>query len=130
MGVTVGVVVVPAVGAVVGFGVVVAFAFTVGFSVTAGVVVGVGSKVVATIGVGLINITRIAPSSGTGETTFFPETRTPIIITTKTITPIMMVRAAIVFLRSSIDITISHHGNVKRTYLISSFFHAAKVQVG
>lgn len=86
------------------FGVGVAFTAAVGCALTAafGVTVGLGSGVAVTMGVGVIKMTRIAPSSGTGDTVFFPETRTPITITTRTMTPAIIVSAAMVFRRSSI----------------------------
>ena len=102
-GVVVGCGVLVADGAVVAVGLGVDVIFIVGLGVglvvLAGVTVSVGTTAAA---VGLINITRIAPSSGTGETTFRPEITRPITTTTKTMIPIMMVSAAIVFLRSSI----------------------------
>lgn len=85
-------------GVALGFGVPVACVLTVVFGVT----VGVGSVVATSTGVGVINITRIAPSSGTGETVFLPDTNTPIMITMITTLPAIIVKAAIVFLRSSI----------------------------
>jgi len=102
VGVTVGVAVLPVgitVGEVVGFavGLVVGCDDFVGLTVAEGVT----SSVIIGTGVGLINITLIAPSSGTGETIFFPDTRTPMMTMTRTMTPTMMVSAAIVFFRSS-----------------------------
>lgn len=90
------------VGEDVGLGVAVACGLVVGLAVGLIVLVGVSTSVAAGTGVGLMNITRMAPSSGTGETVLFPEISTPIIMMTRTTTPTMMVSAAIVFLRSSI----------------------------
>jgi hypothetical protein len=66
-------------------------------------------------------IILIALSSGTGESTFFPDIKTPTMIDTNTSKPIMTVMAASVRLRSSIH---------QVYHFISSFFHAAKLQVG
>jgi len=64
--------------------------------------VGVAIGVAPIDGVGLINITLIALSSGTGDMTLVRETKNPIPTTTKTMHPTIIVSAAIVFLRSSI----------------------------
>ncbi len=78
--------------------------FAVGLAVACGFCVGAGVPVADTTGtaVGLINITRIALSSGTGDTVFLLEIITPTITTTSTITPAIIVSAANVFFRSSI----------------------------
>jgi len=117
VGVMVGVV--ADVGVVVGLGVAVAWGLAVGLLVGLVVTVGMAVDVAAGGGVGLMKITRIAPSSGTGETILLPEMTTPMMTTTRTMIPTMMVSAAIVFRRSSI-----------LPYFISSFLHAANVHVG
>lgn len=87
-------------GAAVGLGVAVGFdvALGVGFPVDGGVGVFEGTETA----VGLINITLIALSSGTGESTFLLDNTTPIMMTIKITTPTMIVSAAIVLRRSSI----------------------------
>ena len=66
-----------------------------------GVTVMVADGVAKVIGVGDINIIFIAPSSGTGDKTFFP-VKTTAIITTMRKNPMMIPVAATVFVRSSI----------------------------
>lgn len=89
-----------AVVAAVGFGVADAFGLSVGVGVpVAEPAAGVG------VTVGLTKIMRIAPSSGTGETmAFFRVTRTRLKSTKRLTKIIMIVIAAIVFLRSSIRV--------------------------
>lgn len=68
------------------------------FAVGEGIGVSVGTCIV----VGLIKITLIALSSGTGETTFREEMMTPTTTTMRTTIPTMIVSAAMVRLLSSI----------------------------
>jgi hypothetical protein len=118
----------------VGVGVSVGVAFAFDFGVGVAFVVTEGSGVAdgeAGVSVGVINMTRIALSSGTGERIFLLERTMPMTTMTRMTTPTMIVSAAIVFLRSSIRrkyTTRKQSDGVP--YLISSFFHAAKVQVG
>ena len=103
-GVDVGVGLLAGVTVALGVTVTVACGFAVGRVVGRVVAAGLGVTGATGGNVGLIKITRIAPSSGTGDTTFLPVTNTPIIMTTRTIPPTTMVNAAIVFFRSSIRI--------------------------
>lgn len=79
-------------GLAVGFGV----TFLVGASVSVIVIVG------TIVGVGVENMIFIEPSSGTGDTILEWLTKAPMMTMTKTIKPIMIVRAASVLLRSFI----------------------------
>jgi len=87
------------VGVAVALGVGVAVAL--GLGVAVGLVVGVGLAG-GSVGVGVTKIIFIAfSSSGTGETVFLPDTRTPTIMATSTKNPIIRVMAASVFFLSS-----------------------------
>lgn len=66
-----------------------------------GVTVIVAEGVTKLIGVGVKKMILIAPSSGTGESTFFPVSMMPMIIMIKK-KPMMIPEAATVFVLSSI----------------------------
>ena len=87
----------------VGVGFTVGVAFTVGLGVAVGFVVGVAPLLArGGVGVGVTKIIFIAlVSSGTGDTIFFPETRTPTMTATIIRNPIITVIAASVFRLSS-----------------------------
>jgi hypothetical protein len=136
VGVTVGVVVFVGVVVTLPVGALVGLVVGLGVAATAalvGVADGVGVSEIAGTVVGVINITLIALSSGTGETVFLLETTTPMTTTMNTTIPAMIVRAANVLRRSSIYLVYKDthaRASKQRDYLISSFFQAAKLHVG
>ncbi len=82
----------------------VAVALGVGFFVGVTALVGVSDAegVAITTGVGETKMILMAPSSGTGDTVLLPARSTPMTIRISARTPMIIVTAAIVFLRSSI----------------------------
>lgn len=88
--------------AVVGLGVAVALGLGAAVAFGDDPEVGVSAGEIAGIGVGLIKMILMAPSSGTGESTFLPVTTTPIVAAIRITNPRSTVMAASVRRRSSI----------------------------
>ena len=107
---------------------------------TTSLVVGVGFLVTPVVGsivgdststgVGVMKITRIALSSGTGESTCRFDITTPIITTTKITTPVMRVSAAIVFRLSSIPVVYGYLSiNGKSIHKSFTFFQSSLLDI-
>lgn len=79
-------------------------------------------------GVGVKNIILIAPSSGTGDNTFFPPKTTPTTIITTRKNPMIILIAATVLVRSSIYPNYITYTQIFQVFLLFTLIDEHKIK--